>query len=803
MTNPVLISTPFASGGDKNDIQESTPVAPNNPTWEAGFPVITSTPISEGGLPPTRPDMNGVFYALADNIVHQSKGLMYEFDAAYATKIGGYPLNARLMLTNGAVVQSTIANNTNDPNADMDGWSFVKTPTPQDFGAIGDGFAIDNSAFENMAIANTPSIEAKKSDNFYIDSSSTVTFDNDFVFDGNGCTITLDQRWNLQKAPMWGSQLSAAASKGATVLSMQFMTNFIVGAKILIYQNLGLSGAAIDPYFASVQDDADNGEYSSHINYVKEIDTVNNTITLETPLEFDAPIQTAVYVTTSKKMVFKDVNFLIQGDASGFRLIDNCDNILFDKCSFTQIGTRNNVTLRINTCYNVVFEKPKCKGINLTIEYGSLGCGVQNGTLASFGNGDALLMIWAAATNCWSMNNLFLAADSLSASSITAGVYLGAKTRNCRSIDDDVRGLPYGYRAQWGAVDPQFVRAKYWNPNGIYSLFSDYSHNCHIIDCKLYRKPVRTVGVYGLVMQGNLLDSGWRGEAVDVPLMLDLNRSDDTTMVRPNYSISNNKIIGSVRSWVGLHSSTITSNKMTSLRLVNGGNHLNLKIDDNIIGNFYSQNSLNMSFTNNTVDNDILQNGTIAGSSLGGVHFYSQTVVNMSGNTIKHPTVGILRTTPTAQVNCITESNNKIIAPTQRDTGVTDSAAPTISSGGAYLANGLVYRSSISNSLLVWRYNGSAWVKGFSYYPQLTFSQGSFNNTPNGLTTFATARAISGAVVGDVVQVSTTSADIGEVKGKYFARVTSADTITVYYQDKSGVSEVVPAVSITLTLMKS
>lgn len=122
MPKPTLISTPFATAGDKNTIQESVPLEPNNPTWEEGFPEITSTPVSEGGLPPKRLDFNGVLNAVTDNIVHQTKGLSYEFDAAYAAKIGGYPLHAELVLTNGDKVKSTVANNTTDPNVDMTGW---------------------------------------------------------------------------------------------------------------------------------------------------------------------------------------------------------------------------------------------------------------------------------------------------------------------------------------------------------------------------------------------------------------------------------------------------------------------------------------------------------------------------------------------------------------------------------------------------------------------------------------------------------------------------------------------------------
>lgn len=49
-------------------------------------------------------------------------GLPPVFDQEFANAIGGYPLNARLMLDNGDIVQSTVANNINNPNVDMTGW---------------------------------------------------------------------------------------------------------------------------------------------------------------------------------------------------------------------------------------------------------------------------------------------------------------------------------------------------------------------------------------------------------------------------------------------------------------------------------------------------------------------------------------------------------------------------------------------------------------------------------------------------------------------------------------------------------
>lgn len=123
MANDVdLISTPFANSGTKNTIPESGATNPQNATMEAGFPTITQTPINEGGIPPERADFNGLGYLTTSHLARLNRGLWYEYDSVFAGRIGGYPINSRVMLENGDIVQSTIPNNTNNPNSNMFGW---------------------------------------------------------------------------------------------------------------------------------------------------------------------------------------------------------------------------------------------------------------------------------------------------------------------------------------------------------------------------------------------------------------------------------------------------------------------------------------------------------------------------------------------------------------------------------------------------------------------------------------------------------------------------------------------------------
>lgn len=122
MTNPRLLTIPFADTGTKNEIPVSGAIEPQLATFQAGFPVVTQQKISDGGIPPERADFNGILNIYGQHIVHLNKGMPYEFDQDFANAIGGYPLHARIMLSDGQIAQNTIDGNTSNPNLAGTGW---------------------------------------------------------------------------------------------------------------------------------------------------------------------------------------------------------------------------------------------------------------------------------------------------------------------------------------------------------------------------------------------------------------------------------------------------------------------------------------------------------------------------------------------------------------------------------------------------------------------------------------------------------------------------------------------------------
>lgn len=89
LTQPNLIPMPFANGGDANTIPETnpTPSTTSAASWTSGFPVINSTPLAAGGIPPAREDFNGAFKALSEHTMWEQSGNPYTWseDLDYVT----------------------------------------------------------------------------------------------------------------------------------------------------------------------------------------------------------------------------------------------------------------------------------------------------------------------------------------------------------------------------------------------------------------------------------------------------------------------------------------------------------------------------------------------------------------------------------------------------------------------------------------------------------------------------------------------------------------------------------------------
>lgn len=96
-----VIKVICATGDKTNTIPDTTEVGSNALSYAEGFPIATSTPQSDGGIPPKRQDMNKVLNILSKNQVFLQNGGVYSYDSEISTAIGGYPKGAILKFSKG------------------------------------------------------------------------------------------------------------------------------------------------------------------------------------------------------------------------------------------------------------------------------------------------------------------------------------------------------------------------------------------------------------------------------------------------------------------------------------------------------------------------------------------------------------------------------------------------------------------------------------------------------------------------------------------------------------------------------
>lgn len=116
---PSKIVVPFASTGTKNTIPVPSQigVTAGAASYTDGFPPLTMTPVSSGGIPPFGADFNGILNAVTAIQLWQSGGGQFSYDATWSSDNGGYPKGAMLLKGTGSGYWvCTADNNTTNPD---------------------------------------------------------------------------------------------------------------------------------------------------------------------------------------------------------------------------------------------------------------------------------------------------------------------------------------------------------------------------------------------------------------------------------------------------------------------------------------------------------------------------------------------------------------------------------------------------------------------------------------------------------------------------------------------------------------
>jgi hypothetical protein len=165
ITRPVNIQKPFADSGSKNTIPVASQIGIINgaASYTDGFPPLTMTPIAAGGIPPAGADFNGILNALSSHTAFQNAGGKYQFDAALATAIGGYPVgfvlqdNAGLNSYVNILAGNTTNFNTTPTSIGVSWIPYAGQAATQSGANI---YGTDTGAANACAVAFTPAITA-------------------------------------------------------------------------------------------------------------------------------------------------------------------------------------------------------------------------------------------------------------------------------------------------------------------------------------------------------------------------------------------------------------------------------------------------------------------------------------------------------------------------------------------------------------------------------------------------------------------------------------------------------------------
>lgn len=250
IAEPAKIITPWADTGSKNPIPQNA----NNTTGEAGydkgFPDITMTPPEAGGIPPSGMDFNGVLYEITEVLRYMQSGGMPYFNSSLSAAIGGYPVGAIVIGSDGTSLYQNITNgNANDPSLNTAGW-IRKSSVISDMAGF---FGVNGGAFSIIFVNGYHSPNDNAGGVFIWDASKPKSdHDGGLVIDPNA---VFPSDWNnlTQRAAWFGSTNPGSGCwvrqfDGASTRKMfGFTDNFSMGGDIINDKDFATFSPSLTP----------------------------------------------------------------------------------------------------------------------------------------------------------------------------------------------------------------------------------------------------------------------------------------------------------------------------------------------------------------------------------------------------------------------------------------------------------------------------------------------------------------------------------------------------------------------------
>jgi hypothetical protein len=143
---PIPITVVWASDASSPYVLYPVPTSgagldPGRASFQFGFPPLTFTSVSSGGVPPFGSDFNGMMEQVTADLQFLQAGTFPTYSGSFSAAIGGYPRDAvvRSVTTPGQLYRSTAENNTSNPDLGGANWiGFpIEPPIPVSQGGTG------------------------------------------------------------------------------------------------------------------------------------------------------------------------------------------------------------------------------------------------------------------------------------------------------------------------------------------------------------------------------------------------------------------------------------------------------------------------------------------------------------------------------------------------------------------------------------------------------------------------------------------------------------------------------------------
>lgn len=405
----------------------------------------------------------------------------------YDIHIGGYPLNARVLLDNGNIVKSTIANNTNDPNVDMTGWvnpsalqelhnkssaTFTDYLTPNE---IANSSTTDLSA-KLQAINDANEIGTLRIPDGVWYFNSPIVFNRDFSFENSPNAIfKFGSNGSIKfegSATLIGKPTTAISKKSKTWGLVNTLNPYDL---ICIYNPNDYSFLPQRPYYKA-------GEFMK----VFSSDGTSITTAGRTWEDY-AAADVDIYKINPIKIKFNCFNVLADNSATN-------NPVTFIFCEglslfgYNNIGSKN-AGVTLDRCYNFSIPEP-CATNNsalVGLNYGVVISNSQNGRVSGGANiaGRHCVTFGGGASICSVPNREVIISNAVLKNGSTNGTGGGdfhGNTSKCQYINCFID------HASVGGVSNSFLNCTFWDRgiDGTALLFAELGGGYwNLIDCTL------------------------------------------------------------------------------------------------------------------------------------------------------------------------------------------------------------------------------------------------------------------------------------------------------------------------------